>query len=545
MRPHATGLRKDEGEMKMTVKRFLVVVVVLLFGAATASEVVAQDGQDGQQCPTTNFPVMGGCEADPNYFVPKWGNSPWSVTDWFAPTTEQVSGVLAAIERETGACVALYNDAHELRLSQPSRCVKIVHNIVYSTQLLMGIFPPWYNPTAVPGTYRLVLAPNFLGASNNFVMYGLWKGDKPWMALYLARLAASGAVVITTNMGGAYSFFTPRFQDEISYLWGDLARWWAIDTKNIIALGASRGGIISLLLAERFNGSNGEHRFTDIFAGAPVGLKPGTQLVKSSIPVYYGIGLVANIFGGNENAFRSSGKRFDTLEGITGTRNPIVADKAGIYANAKKLRGVNLHIAIGTHDLYQPFSFVVDFEKRLVQKGIVARFYYVLNGGHGDALPLVAEAAIACVQSGMRPCAPPQNERAVYTTDGAAAPLLLFTEDHTAPLGFATVTAPYRLEPGSEGEFEIAGQPGLEYGVIAEGVLQQWGRIPKSGRARIRFSAPAVSFDWYVDFLKPDGEFVGTNFFSTIVGSVVGIWDYRPPHKGMGNAAFGEAVVLK
>jgi hypothetical protein len=512
---------------------FSFAVLFLLFLFFPASSVAKM------KCPTTNFPDVGRCEADDSSFAPVWGNSPWATTDWFAPTKKQIDGVKKAIKRETGLCTKSYDGAQKMRGGSPSKCLKIVHNIVYGRQLLTAIFPPRYDPAAAPSTYRLVLSPNFLGSSNNFVMYGLWSEGKPWMALNLARLAGAGAIVVVTNVGGAYAFPTPRFYEEIRYLLDDLRVWWAVDTSAILTFGASRGGITSLLLAQQFWGNGGGHLVTDVFAAAPVGLWPGTQLAKAPIPNYYGIGDVINLFGGDEDAFRSHEKRFDALEGITGTRDPAAADAAGIHANAERLRGVNLHLAIGTHDPYMPLWHMTEFERELARLEVPAQVGYVLGGGHGDAMPIVAEAAIACVQSGSRPCAPPRNKRTLYGDD------IVVHEEHDAPLGFVVVSTPYRLEPGAEGMFDITGPPGLVYAIAADGLFQRQDVIPQSGYESIPFRAPDASFVWHVDFLPRTGEFVGSDFLSTGVGPIVSVWDYSPPHAGMGNAAFGAAVLVE
>jgi hypothetical protein len=487
--------------------------------------------------PTTNYPVVGGYEADPNDFTPSFGHYAWSVTDFYAPTIGEVQETLLAIEEETGRCVIPLNDYRAVQHGSP--CIQIVHNVVVGSQLVTAFIPPRFVPK--PNRYRAVIFPDFYGSSNNSVLYNLWVDGEPYFAILLAKFVANGkSLVVMTNVGGRTALgYQSSYMYEMAGLFDNLALYWGVDKYRLAAFGGSRGGIVGLTLAQNRIGL--DYKFIDIFAHSPVGLQVGTLLANSKVSNFPNLGSIINTFGGDLDAFRDASRAGDVLHGFFGTRDPAEVDQMGILDNAELLRGINLHISWGTGDSYSPASFMVEFEKELLRLGIPARIDYIVGGGHSatNAADL-NKAALKCFRKKVGRCSRPKNKRYIYRQSSVKAVL---SQKHESPLPFIEVVLPFRLAGAEEGAIEVSAPAGTWFFIGNDAGFSVSGSIDDTEKTTLRFFAGATDMAWQSRFILPSGKEVDGPAVVTAVGPIFGIDDYKIPDSS--KASYGFDILLK
>lgn len=206
----------------------------------------------------------------------------------------------------------------------------------------------------------------------------------------------SGSIIgILWNGGGATASITMQRSayDNVSLLFSRAKTEWGADSDAIVVTGVSRGGVTALIVASNPYYNNYKVKYA--IASAP-GEKFGAHVTDFANPTYPAIFSVLTYTTGYKYAWQPGWTETGTglparelflknlIEEIT---DKYVADSqysaiSDEYIKVLKANGTKVVLAVGTHDVFIPFSPHIEYVEKLRSKGIPVRFEINYRSGH-------------------------------------------------------------------------------------------------------------------------------------------------------------------
>lgn len=500
------------------VKKMIVVLVIgLLIIGITIIVYIEQQGLTPQQIVefpiVTHYPALGGTEPDPTRVTPQYNWYSTMLTDYCAPTMEEVDNVIALIENETGLKVNMFNDIDDLIEGSPN--LQIVNNVPIGTSLFTFFFSPGWSPQ---GSYPVVLNGNGTGISNNYALFkGRYYSPAIWAADY-AENGRSGIIAAISNCGGLESQgANEEALKDVERVLEFLAGYGG-DPQRVVTCGGSRGGGSALLWAE--NPLNLDYNVLGVFAQVPP-VKFGSM---SQVPVadYPALMDIYVLELNDQDAWRydhdppPQANPAPALIPLVGTDNVEEADQRSAFGYVHKLAGKQIVIAQGTHDDTMPMPFFLEFDRALTANGISHTTMINLRMGH-ESNPFLDDEMrkfLDALTSGENYTVP--NGRFVFIqTDLENRSWAGIQQVPISTLPF-TATIPYRIAPGQPVSLVVCGAAGKSWKVELKGpsgeMVEEWsGTFDESESRMENFIAPSVLGEYSWSFFYDGKTINNTN----------------------------------
>jgi len=398
-------------------------------------------------------------------------------TDTYAPTDQDATNFLTAVEQATGVPVYMYNydgDTALGKLQEAVNRIQVIHNVWVPVQpprltsLFTFIFPPGWVRTS---QYPILLSGDGGGTSNNGMAFlAGWEQTRA-IATYVGQSTQqgrTGLIAALSNTGGRESagWHANALNDVAAMLTYMQLNGYGVDRNKVVHFGGSRGGGTALLWGENPLGLP-DYTSIGVFAMSPP--SHGGFNTQQAVASYQGFAALAISFFNDPTADRYNHvpRLIDVnpaplLKLVVDEDHPWKVDcppedcpadtnRKSPAAYLSRLAGQPVVISLGTHDS-GPLPMILKMDRTLRYRwGIPRLLCLTLRTGHkGDATDCpraeVDRFLLALVTPGQSYAVPNTRRyfKATNLTDHPFGSAVGLPDPTTLPF---SITVPYRAAP--------------------------------------------------------------------------------------------------